>query len=300
MILCNTIRPQIKLNIIRNTRIIPTNNQTPRFPGTKISIIIVDNLTNPILTGTRQTQIRVPRPPLNSSTRKRSTQSHLQISRRRRSHRRLQLHGPPTAALRQRSKRIARRINPTQRNRRLRPHHNPPPRRQHRRRQQHNQPHPAQHPPRRNPAPQKPTHLQPPAESPAAPEAQPAGRRPEHADLRHISFILPPPPINQTSFDNQGAGGADTDAILTAADPAVGDHNRRRPRTEAARRPGPRRRPSRRILQPPAARTPPQPYPHIAPEHRGLLYTETRPGHLPPHPQPRRPMSRLTGTLITE
>ena len=129
MILRNTIRPQHNRKPgRRKTRLTRRNSHLPRItPNTKISIIIADNLTNPTLTSTRQTQIQIPRPPLNSSTRKRSTQSNPQISRRRRGHRRLQPHTPRTDVLPHRSNRITRRIHQTQRNNRLRPHHNPPP-----------------------------------------------------------------------------------------------------------------------------------------------------------------------------
>ena len=202
MILRNTIRPQHNRKPgRRKTRLTRRNSHLPRItPNTKISIIIADNLTNPTLTSTRQTQIQIPRPPLNSSTRKRSTHNNPQISRRRRGHRRLQPHTPRTDVLPHRSNRITRRIHQTQRNNRLRPHHNPPPRRKQPRHQQHNQPHPAQHPPRHNPAPQKPTHLQPPADRRPPRQAQPTGAR----RLQHIPQCYPPPPINQTNVRQPG------------------------------------------------------------------------------------------------
>ncbi len=214
MILRNTIRPQHNRKPgRRKTRLTRRNSHLPRItPNTKISIIIADNLTNPTLTSTRQTQIQIPRPPLNSSTRKRSTQSNPQISRRRRGHRRLQPHTPRTDVLPHRSNRITRRIHQTQRNNRLRPHHNPPPRRKQPRHQQHNQP----HPPHRNQAPQKPTHLQPPAESPTAPAS--TAHKPPDQDIRITAHpqCYPPPRLIKPSLDNRGAsGGADTDAILT-------------------------------------------------------------------------------------
>ena len=213
MILRNTIRPQHNCKLGRcKTRLTRSNSQLPRvISDTIISIIIADNLTNPTLASTRQTQIYIPRPPHNSSTRKRNTHGNPQTSRRRRRHRRLKPHPPRTAVLPHRRNRITRRINQTQRNRRLRPHHNPPPRRKHPRHQQHNQP----HPPHRNQAPQKPTHLQPPAESPDAPAS--TARRPPDQDIRITAHpqCYPPPRLIKPTFDNQGAGGTDTDAILT-------------------------------------------------------------------------------------
>ncbi len=196
MILRNTIRPQHNRKPgRRKTRLTRRNSHLPRItPNTKISIIIADNLTNPTLTSTRQTQIQIPRPPLSSSTRKRSTQSNPQISRRRRGHRRLQPHTPRTAVLPHRSNRITRRINQTQRNNRLRPHHNPPP--------------PAQTTPTPTTQPTPPAPPQPGTPKTYSPATScriadrpgkhsPQAARPGYTDYS-TSPMLPPPPINQT------------------------------------------------------------------------------------------------------
>ena len=146
MILRNTIRPQHNRKLgRRKTRLIRRNSQLPRIiPDTIISIIVVDSLTNPMRITRPIKQMNIPRPPRNSSTRKRSIHGNPQISRRRCRHRRLQPHTPRTAVLSHRRNRITRRINQTQRNCRLRPHHRGRRNRQNRqhqprRRQQHPQ-----------------------------------------------------------------------------------------------------------------------------------------------------------------
>ena len=192
MILRNTIRPQHnRKHPRRSTRTTPRNIYPKRIiPNTIItSKTLPNHRPVPIL------RIPVRLHPLISSTRIHITSSHPHpTGRRRRSQRRLHPQSPQTAVLPHRSNRITRRIHQTQRNRRLRPHHNPPPRRQHPRHQQHNQP----HPPHRNQAPQKPTHLQPPADRQTPRQAQPAGRPTRIYGLQHIPNATPPP-INQTT-----------------------------------------------------------------------------------------------------
>ena len=209
IILRNTIRPQHnRKHPRRSTRTTPRNIYPKRIiPNTIItSKTLPNHRPVPIL------RIPVRLHPLISSTRIHITSSHPHpTGRRRRSQRRLHPQSPQTAVLPHRSNRITRRINQTQRNRRLRPHH-PPPRRKQPRHQQHNQP----HPPHRNQAPQKPTHLQPPADRQTPRQAQPAGRPTRIYGLQHIPNATPPPRLIKPSLDNRGAsGGADTDAILT-------------------------------------------------------------------------------------
>ena len=186
MLLRNPIRPHPNRKLLSPTRLTRININLPRIiPNTKITAKTIPNRRpEPI----PRMPIRLH--PLRSRTGSHTINRHPHPRRHRRRHRRLQPHSPPTtAALIHRSNRITRRIHQTQRNRRLRPHHNPPPRRQHPRQQQHNQPHPPQH----NQTPQKPTHLQPPAESPAAP-ASTAHKPPTRANrLQHIPQCYPPP-----------------------------------------------------------------------------------------------------------